>query len=469
MVFSSVIFLFLFLPAVLAGYFLIPKRCRRGRNLLLLIASLLFYCYGEPKGILIMLASIVVNYTAARWVAAPRAAAYRRTLLVLALAANLAIIGYFKYTGFLLETVNGLIGGAIAIPAIVMPIGISFFTFQGMSYLLDVYRGRVKAEANPINVAMYISLFPQLVAGPIVRYNSIDAEILERNEQADEIAAGLSRFVCGLAKKLLLANTFGGIAADLFALPADSLPALSAWIGAIAYTLQIYYDFSGYSDMAIGLGLIFGFHFPENFNYPYIAASITDFWRRWHMSLSGWFRDYVYIPLGGNRRGLPRQLANIAIVWALTGLWHGAAWNFVLWGLYFALILILEKLFLLKLLDRAWRPLRYLYSLLLIVVGWVIFNSPGIGQAAAYLGAMFSFGPVPPAAEQQALYLLLQYKVELALALALCMPVVPWLKQRYEKKRWYPPLHYAGCLLLFALSLLAVVNTSFNPFIYFRF
>ncbi len=463
MVFSSIPFLFYFLPAVLLCYFLVPARLRQGRNLVLLLASLLFYFYGEPRGIALMLLSIAGNYLFAFRLAGRR----RRLWLILAVGFNLAILGVFKYADFAVQNLNRLPGVELPLPGIVMPIGISFFTFQGMSYLFDVYRGRVPAQRNLLYVATYISMFPQLVAGPIVRYETVAGALEARRESLSDAAAGAGHFVRGLAKKMLLANAMGEIADALFAADPAVLAAPTAWVGAAAYAFQIFFDFSGYSDMAIGLGRIFGFAFPENFSYPYAARSVTEFWRRWHMSLSGWFRDYVYIPLGGSRRGLKRQLVNILIVWALTGLWHGAAWNFVGWGLWFALLLILEKLFLLRALDRAPRVFGHVYTLLCVLLGWVLFRSPTLPHAAGYFAALLR--PAAPDAGGQALYYLRQYLPEWLACLLFSLPVIPALRRRFEARRWYAPAAAVLTLLLLALSLLSVVSSSFNPFLYFRF
>ena len=468
MVFSSLSFIFLFLTAVLLAYFGIPQRFRPLKNLVLLVFSLVFYLYGEPVGIFVMLASILANYLFARLIAAQGARA-RRLLVILSAVLNVGLLGVYKYLGFAVENLNRLLSVPLPVPEIVMPIGISFFTFQGMSYVFDVYSGRCAPQRNLLNVATYIALFPQLVAGPIVRYETIADELSSRRETLDGFAAGCRRFIAGLGKKMLLANTMGLIAAGTFSADAAALSAGAAWLGAAAYALHIYFDFSGYSDMAIGLGRIFGFHFPENFDRPYISRSVTEFWRRWHISLSTWFRDYVYIPLGGNRRGLPRQLLNLLIVWLLTGLWHGAAWNFVLWGLYYALLLILEKLFLGRLLEKLWRPLRHLYALLAILVGWVIFNSAGVGQAGGYLSAMFGAGRTLTETGVSARFLLGQYKVDFLLAVLFCLPVPHCLRLLYERRAWFAAVCDAALLGVFALSVTAIVNSSFNPFIYFRF
>ena len=465
MVFSSMVFLFLFLTATLAVYFLVPARRRRARNLVLLSASLFFYFFGEPVGILLMLASIAGNYFAARRLAAGR---HEKAWLAAAVVYNLAMLGTFKYADFFVTNVNALTGLSLPLPGLAMPIGISFFTFQGLSYVLDVYRRRVPAQRDLVNVATYIAMFPQLVAGPIVRYETVAGELDDRRETLSRASDGARRFIYGLAKKMLLSNAMGEIAKAVFAQETGALSAPLAWTGAAAYAFQIFFDFAGYSDMAIGLGHIFGFHFPENFDYPYVSRSITEFWRRWHMSLGTWFRDYVYIPLGGSRRGTARQLFNILIVWTLTGLWHGAAWNFVAWGLYFALLLTLEKLFLLRWLERAPRALGHLYALFFIILGWVLFNSPTLASAGGYLAALFR---APGAAREtgQTLYFLRQYLPEWTLCVLFSLPVAPWLRRRFAGRVWYAPVVTLGAAALFLLSLLSVVSSSFNPFIYFRF
>ena len=387
MVFSSTVFLFIFLPIVLGLYFACPARFR---NVLLLAASLIFYAYGEPKYVLIMIASIMFNYICG---AAIEKINSRRGpkgfVLAFCVAGNLAVLGYFKYTDFLLENINRLAGTTIGLMEIALPIGISFYTFQAMSYVIDVYRGKVKAADSLINFATYVTMFPQLIAGPIVRYITVEEQLKVRTCSIDKASVGVRRFIIGLGKKVLLANQIGIIWDEISRMDTGTLPAATAWLGAIAFTFQIYFDFSGYSDMAIGLGKILGFDFDENFNYPYTAKSVTDFWRRWHISLSTWFKEYVYIPLGGNRKGLARQLLNISIVWMLTGLWHGASWNFVLWGMYFGVLLIVEKLFLLKALDKAPAAVEHLYALFIIVFGWVIFSLTDADALGAYIRALF--------------------------------------------------------------------------------
>ncbi|MBC8535279.1 MBOAT family O-acyltransferase [Feifania hominis] len=474
MLFSSVNFIFLFLPALLAVYFAVPGRLRWLRNLLLLIASLGFYAYGEPKYVLVMLGSILLNYLfglavsrfdgrAGKWWVAG------------AVVCNIGILAYFKYTTFFVGNLNRLFGLSVELWNIVMPIGISFFTFQGLSYVLDVYRGGAAAQRNPLNVALYVSLFPQLIAGPIVRYETVADEIRNRRETLDDFADGISRFVVGLAKKVLLANTIGQATDAAFAVPAGELSAALAWLGAAAYAFQVYFDFSGYSDMAIGLGKMFGFHFLENFDYPYLSKSITEFWRRWHISLGTWFRDYVYIPLGGNRGGTARHLRNILVVWCLTGFWHGAAWNFLVWGLYFGVLLIGEKYLWGALLKRLPGAVQHLYALVLILVGWVLFRANDLPAAGAYLRAMFGFG-AGGFLSGQALYVLLEYGAFFAVALVASLPVVPAVQRLLDRRSacraaLFVRYHARNLCLagLFALSVVYLVSSTFNPFIYFRF
>ncbi len=477
MVFSSVIFIFYFLPALMLTYFIIPKRFRSARNIVLLAFSLAFYAYGEPKYILVMLASIFINYIFGAMAApdSPLGAAMRKVAVALAVILNLAILIYFKYTGFLLDNVNSILGTGFSMGNIIMPIGISFFTFQGLSYVLDVYRNQAKVQKNPLNVALYISLFPQLIAGPIVRYETVSEEIGSRCESAEDASDGLCRFAFGLGKKIILANATGFIADTVFTnAPADLSTAL-AWLGALAYSLQIYFDFSGYSDMAIGLGKVFGFHFLENFDFPYISRSITEFWRRWHMSLGTWFRDYVYIPLGGNRVSTAKHVRNILVVWLLTGIWHGAAWNFFAWGLYFGIILLLEKFFLLNWLNRLPRFFSHIYSLLLIVFGWVLFRAPNMGYAAKYISVMFGLGGTG-LWSKEFIYLIIQYRTELLLAALLSLPVSRFVRTRVEnfknstlKNFTLYPLKGVAAAIVFVLSVIYLINSTFNPFIYFRF
>ena len=461
MVFSSYTFLFYFLPPLLILYYLIPRRSLGGRNLVLLAFSLFFYFAGGPRHLPLMLLSIAINY-----VGGLLCAKRRRWALVLTMAVNLGLLGWFKYAGFVGENLQAL-GLPLSVPEVVLPIGISFFTFQGMSYVIDVYRGDTPPAKNPLQVALYIALFPQLVAGPIVRYTTVAEELVSRRETFDDFAAGALRFSFGLAKKMLLANNLSLMADEAFS--TAPIGAAAAWLGAIAYTGQIYFDFSGYSDMAIGLGRMFGFHFEENFNYPYLSKSVTEFWRRWHMSLSGWFRDYVYIPLGGSRAGTAKQVRNILLVWTLTGLWHGAAWNFLLWGLYFGILLLGEKFWWGKALERAPSPLRHLYAMVIVVLGWVLFRCEGLSAVGSYLGAMFGLSG---GGWGQALYFLRQYGVFLAVGAVASLPVKDALRAALQRRKAERAIQWGSALAglgLLGLSFLQLISSTANPFIYYRF
>ncbi len=472
MVFSSISFLFLFLPVLLLCYFFIPKWARGIRNTVLLAFSLFFYAYSGVRFLLLMLVSIALNYSCGMLAGSSRPKAQRRLAVILAAVGGLGLLGWFKYAAFLAENLNAL-GCQLPVPEITLPIGISFFTFQGLSYVIDVYRGDAPVQKNPLYVALYIALFPQLVAGPIVRYTTVAEEIVSRQETLSDFSSGAIRFVFGLSKKLLLANALGAIADDIFALQGDALATSLAWLGALAYTGQIYFDFSAYSDMAIGLGRMFGFHFLENFNYPYISKSITEFWRRWHISLSTWFRDYVYIPLGGNRRGKLFQLRNLCIVWLLTGMWHGAAWTFIAWGVWYGALLIGEKF----IWGRAWSKLpaavQHVLTMVLVVIGWVLFRADTLSYAAAFVGSMFGAGST--LFDEVTIYYLRQYAPELICALLAIFPIKPALQSALERRNttasklilsWAPPVI---ALLLFAVSYMQLVTGSFNPFIYFQF
>ena len=472
MVFSSLVFLLGFLPALLLIYFLIPARMRQLRNLVLLGASLFFYWWGASSLILLMLLSITINYVSGLLVGQNVLPGLRKPGVIFAAAAGLGLLAWFKYAGFLARTICDL-GFAIPIPQVTLPIGISFFTFQGLSYVIDVYRGDAPVQKNPLNVALYVALFPQLVAGPIVRYTTVMAEISHREETLPEFAAGAVRFSFGLAKKMVLANSMGQIADGIFNQTAGNLDPSLAWVGALAYTFQIYFDFSAYSDMAIGLGHMFGFRFLENFNYPYISCSVTEFWRRWHISLSTWFRDYVYIPLGGNRCSKLKHMRNIFVVWLLTGLWHGAAWTFVLWGLWFCLLLLGEKFLWGKQLEKLPRLICWAYTMFAVTLSWVLFRSADLEQAWAYLGAMFGQS-TGLAQDGQSLYYLLQFWPEWVLALIAFLPVKRWAQSWLEARGtagetialWAPRTLALGLLVL---SYLKLVTDSFNPFIYFQF
>lgn len=469
MSFGSMVFLFGFLPAVLVCYFLLPARWRTGRNTVLLIFSLAFYCWGGVALLPALLVSCVGNWAAALWAAPGHRG--RKAVYGIALAGNLVMLGYFKYTGFLLENLQAL-GLDVTVPSIALPAGISFFTFQAMAYLTDVYRGTIPAERSLPRLTLFMAFFPQLLQGPILRYGEFAPALTQRRENSEDAAAGATRFCFGLAKKVLLADSLGVIADAAFS-SGDRLTMSLAWLGGIAYTLQLYFDFSGYTDMAIGLGRIFGFRLPENFNYPYISKSASEFWRRWHMTLSFWFRDYVYIPLGGNRCSRARQIRNILTVWLLTGLWHGAAWTFILWGLWFCLLLLGEKFLWGHFLEQLPSPIRWACTMLAVILSWVLFRAADLGQAWAYLGAMFG-QTTSLAQDGQAVYYLLQFWPEWILALIAFLPVKQWLQSWLEARGaagqtlalWAPRVLALGLLVL---SYGLLVTGSFNPFIYFQF
>lgn len=461
MLFSSVPFLFYFLPAVLLVYFLVPKRAKNG---VLLLSSLVFYGWGEPRYLPVMLVSILQGYIFGRLIERFRDTRRVKLFLVLSVLLSLGTLAYFKYADFMIANLNALTGLSVPLLRFALPVGISFYTFQILSYTVDVYRGTVPAQRNFIDLAAYIAMFPQLIAGPIVRYSDIAVQLKTREHSVAEAAAGARRFVLGLAKKILLANLLGELVSS-FRASAD-LSVLYYWLSAVAFTLQIYYDFSGYSDMAIGLGRIFGFRFPENFRYPYLSGSITEFWRRWHISLGSWFRDYLYIPLGGNRKGSARQLLNILLVWLATGLWHGAAWNFVLWGGYFGLLLLAERLWLGRLLARAPAAVQHALLLLLVTLGFVLFRAESLQACGQTLRAMFGGAPLWDA---DALYALRSFAGVLVLGAVGATRLPKRLWQRLEPHPVSTALGpvLTGLLLLAATA--ALVDGSFNPFLYFRF
>lgn len=471
MVFSSLVFLCLFLPVVLILHTVIPNR--KFQNGLLLAASLLFYAYGEPVYVFLMLLSALCNYVFA-WLLDKY---QKKIFLVLAVVVNLGLLGVFKYTGFLLSNVNALLGLDLPIPQISLPIGISFFTFQALSYVIDVSRGQVALQKNYGKLLLYISFFPQLIAGPIVRYKDVAREIDERTINAREAAFGMRRFIVGLAKKVLIANAMGAAADYIFNHGAANLNIIGAWIGAIAYLMQIYYDFSAYSDMAIGLGWMFGFHFKENFNHPYIASSIQDFWRRWHISLSTFFRDYVYIPLGGNRKGKVRTVVNRIIVFFLTGLWHGANWTFVIWGMFHGFFLLLEEF--IPLIKKLPKFLRHIYTLLTVTVGFVIFRADTIREAWLFICQMFSGFNFSPAVTSYAIQTLTPYFIVMLLAAIVCCGPLEKCVQKLcvpkEKEDLTPGetviqnASFVFACLLLVWCILRLAGGSYNPFIYFRF
>lgn len=470
MVFSSLLFLFYFLPVVLGLYYLVP---RRYKNLILFLCSLFFYAWGEPVYIVLMLFSSVADYTHGRLIDKYRGKGNTAKWIVAsAILVNLALLGFFKYADFLVINLNWVLGASLAPLNLPLPIGISFYTFQTMSYSIDVYRGKAPVQRDFIAFATYVSLFPQLIAGPIVRYQTIAHELNERTESVEKFASGVKRFVVGLGKKVLLANNIGMLWSEIQNTAPTELTVLTAWLGIIAFGFQIYFDFSGYSDMAIGLGRIFGFSFLENFNYPYISRSITEFWRRWHISLGSWFRDYLYIPLGGNRTGTLSLYRNIFIVWFLTGFWHGASWNYIFWGLYFGIILMLEKFLWGKTLERLPGWLRHGYVLLIVIFGWVLFVFEDMGAGLDYLRVMLGLSGAG-FWDTQFLYYLVSNGLLLA-ALGLGSTPLPnliweragtWLQ---EKK--LGALMAPACYLLIILAATAyLVDASYNPFLYFRF
>ena len=466
MLFSSIPFLFYFLPAVLIVYFAVPGRFK---NFILLLASLFFYAWGEPKYVILMLVSITQGYAFGLLIEKYRGRKAAKLFLSLSVLVSLGLLAYFKYADFFLASVNAVTGLSLPLLKLSLPIGISFYTFQVLSYVIDVYRGETAAQRNFIDLAAYVSLFPQLIAGPIVRYSDVAAQLQDRTHSVSAAAEGVRRFTVGFAKKVLLANQFGALASAYK--QTQDANVLFVWLYALAFLLQVYFDFSGYSDMAIGLGRILGFRFPENFNYPYISGSITEFWRRWHISLGSWFRDYLYIPLGGSRRGKARQLLNILIVWLATGLWHGAAWTFVLWGLWFAVLLLLEKSVLLPVLEKH-RALGHVYTLFFVTLGFVLFDADSAAQAVSRIGAMFGAGGLP-LLSTQAVYLLRSYGPLLALGILCATPLPKKLLTRLREAKGAAPalnaLEPLCVLAVLALGTAFLVDGSFNPFLYFRF
>lgn len=464
MVFSSLVFMFAYLPITLLAYYLVP---RQGRNIFLFIVNLIFYGWGEPKLVLLMVFNIFFNYIGGWLVDKYRADAKKKKLfLILTCVLDIGILAVFKYTGMITETLNMLPFLNIPELQISLPIGISFYTFQTMSYVIDVYRDDAPVSKNFINFGTYVALFPQLIAGPIVRYRDVAEQLVNRRETLEMFTKGVKLFMVGLAKKVIIANTMGTLTTNIFA-TTDENGVVGTWVGIIAYTFQIYFDFSGYSDMACGLGNMMGFEFLKNFNYPYIAKSITDFWRRWHISLSTWFKEYVYIPLGGNRKGVKRQILNLLIVWGLTGLWHGAAYNFVLWGLYYGLLLILEKFVLKKFLDKLPAFVQHIYTLFIIIIGWGLFYFTDVGQLGEFMVDLFNFGN--GICGDQAFNLIMSNLPMFIIAAVASTPLATMLYTRFEHTRfmWIPETLY--CIGVLAVSTASLVNQSYNPFLYFRF
>lgn len=461
MVFSSIIFVFFFLPAVLLCYYVCPKNLR---NCVLLVFSLLFYSWGEPVYILIMLFSAAFDYANGlvierlRHEKRPGAA---KAVMINSVVINLGILGFFKYGNFIIDNLNAALNLSIDPLDVALPLGISFYTFQTLSYTIDVYRDRVQAQRNIVSFGVYVSMFPQLIAGPIVQYRDIGGQLSQRTESISAFSYGIKRFIIGLSKKALLANNIGLLWEQISAADILSLSAGTAWLGAVAFSFQIYFDFSGYSDMAIGLGSMFGFSFPENFNLPYRARSITEFWRRWHISLGAWFREYVYIPLGGNRKGPARLVLNLLIVWGLTGLWHGASWNFVLWGLFFGLLLIMEKLCPEKILCRIPDLLRHIFTLILVIFSWMIFAFEDLGQMTGYLKAMLGLNQQRFMSSELMYYISANLILLSACAVCSFSPQIPC--------RYYKLCRVPMYFLLFFLCICFLVGDTYNPFLYFRF
>ena len=461
MVFSSLNFLFIFLPVVLILYYLVPFRLK---NLILLIASIIFYAWGEPVYVILMVLNIAFNYVVGRNFATLTVAKERKKQLVIAIIVNLLLLGFFKYAGLFVQTVGGIFGAEPSFTGLPLPIGISFYTFQALSYVIDVYRGKVSVQRNIIDFGAYITMFPQLIAGPIVRYDQVERQLSSRRISWDKAGFGMQRFLFGLGKKVLLANNLGLLYSTIQAAPERSF--LTAWLGVIAYTLQIYFDFSGYSDMAIGMGKMLGFDFVENFEYPYLAENVTDFWRKWHISLGTWFREYVYIPLGGNRVSVGRHILNLMIVWALTGLWHGASWNFVLWGVYYGIILILEKYILIPLCGRFPKVIKHIYTMLLVIFGWAIFSNTNFAEMGTFIGNLFG-GGVSAFADSAFLYYFKSNLILLILSVFFCGPAFRRVMAYTERRK--PLINIIVCVAIFLLSIAFLVSGSFNPFLYFRF
>jgi alginate O-acetyltransferase complex protein AlgI len=469
MLFSSILFLFYFLPITLALYYVIPRKNIEARNLVLLLASLFFYSWGEPVYIVLMIYSAFLNYYSALQIGrAQEKGRSGKGSMLFALVMNLFVLGFFKYFGFLMDTFHSLTGIQVEYTALALPIGISFYTFQALSYVFDVYRKNVAPQRSFLRFTLYLSLFPQLIAGPIVKYRDVEEQLTVRSADWIDFAEGVKRFILGLGKKVLLANNFGALYSTVTALQGDDISALTYWIGIAAYTLQIYFDFSGYSDMAIGLGRMFGFDFNENFNYPYISDSITEFWRRWHISLSTWFREYVYILLGGNRVTVRRHILNLLIVWALTGLWHGASWNFVLWGVYYGILLILEKYVLAKYMEKWPKWLRHVYTILIVMIGWTFFSITDFASMKEYFAVMLGLSG-HAIANMKTLYLLRTNGILLLLGAYLSTPhPMAWFREK-AKGEGGDVTEICLLLLIFILCVAYLVFGSYNPFLYFRF
>lgn len=468
MLFSSIVFLFTFLPVTLLVYHLVPDKMK---NIVLLICSLVFYAWGEPVYVILMILSILFNYVSGIDIERNLENPFKaKQSLVIAVGVNLLILGFFKYYGFLIESLNAVLPVELPYKELALPIGISFYTFQTLSYIIDVYRGKVQVQRNLISFGVYVTMFPQLIAGPIVKYTDVERQLREREITMEKFGDGAIYFVRGLAKKVLIANMTGMVFTKVSAMAFADMSVLTAWIGCIAYTFQIYFDFSGYSDMAVGLGKMLGFEFMKNFDYPYLSKSITEFWRRWHISLGTWFREYVYIPLGGNRKGTERTIINLMIVWFLTGLWHGASWNFVMWGVYYGVLLIIEKFVIGNRLEKIPGLFRHFYTLLFVMIGWVFFFSPTLGSAWKYLGVMFGIG-AKTVADSMGIYLLVTNLILFLIAAAGSTAKVHEIFTSivyggHKARAVFACTVYGG---MFLLSVAYLVTETYNPFLYFRF
>ena len=461
MIFSSITFLFYFLPILLAIYYIVPHKLK---NIILLIASLGFYAYGEPKYVIVMIISIIATYIFG--ILMGKYEKHKKIFLIFSICVSIGMLTYFKYINFIIQNINLWLSNKIDFIYVVLPIGISFYTFQLISYIIDVYRGEAKVQKNVLKLAMYISLFPQLIAGPIVRYTTVEEQIEKREYSFEKFANGVRRFIIGLGKKVLIANVLGELNSAF--LGSNDTTVLFYWLYAISGMLQIYFDFSGYSDMAIGLGKMFGFDFLENFNYPYIAKSITDFWRRWHISLSSWFRDYIYIPLGGNRVSKIKWLRNIMVVWLLTGLWHGAAWNFIIWGLYFGILLIVEKVFLSKYLEKIPKILRHIYTLIIVMISFIIFNGESTAQIMQNIGGLVGINS-SAVVSLESLYHLKSYLLVLLVGFIGATPILKNFANKEKIHKVMNCLEPIFLLLILTICTSYIIDGSFNPFLYFRF
>lgn len=465
MLFSSVTFLFYFLPLVIIVYYICPTKYK---NYILLLASLIFYSWGGILYLPLLLISITVNFIFGLKIDKYRETKIQKNILILSIIFNVLFLGVFKYSNFLVDNMNSLFSLSINIVKIPLPIGISFYTFQAMSYVIDVYRKDGKVQKKLSDLALYISMFPQLVAGPIVRYQTVDNQINNRSHSIEKFNYGIERLIIGLFKKVIISNTIGELATLIYGIANWKMTISTAWIGAIAYTLQIYFDFSGYSDMAVGLGKIFGFDFDENFNYPYISRSVGEFWRRWHISLGTWFKDYVYIPLGGNRGSNIKTYRNLAIVWIVTGIWHGASWNFVVWGVYFGIFIMMERAFLNKILNKSPKIMQHMYLLLIVVVGWVIFSQPSLESAIEYIKIMFGFGEYPLINGYTNFYIN-EYWRAILMSIILSTPVLKNLNKNKLTSNIIFIIRPIVLIGSFALVIIYLINSTFNPFIYFNF